>query len=105
MVSRSSDPHGPSKALTNSEDRLGKIVSSKSLPASYLCVTSASGRKNYSLSWREGAGVRGFLLILSFLPLRPMRTCAKSVKIARIAGTLSRVLPRTFTHVRAPPHR
>ena len=32
MVSRSSDPHGPSKDLTNSENRLGKIVSSKSLP-------------------------------------------------------------------------
>ena len=31
-MSRSSDPHGPSKELSNSEDRLAKIVSSESRP-------------------------------------------------------------------------
>ena len=44
-MSRSSDPHGPSKALTNSEDRLAKIVSSKSHQTRDLCVTSASGAR------------------------------------------------------------
>ena len=85
-MSRSSDPHGPSKALTNSEDRLAKIVSSKSHQTRDLCVTSASGARITPSPWGERAGVRGSLLILSFLPLRPIRKCAKSVKMARIAG-------------------
>ena len=42
-------------------------------------------RKNYSLSLGKGPGWRGSLLILSFLPLRPIRKCAKSVKMALIA--------------------
>ena len=45
MVSQSSDLHGPSKDLTNSEDRLAKIVSSKSHQTRDLCVTSASGAR------------------------------------------------------------
>ena len=45
MVSQSSAPHRPSKDLTNSENRLAKIVSSKSLPTRDLCVTSASGAR------------------------------------------------------------
>ena len=45
MVSQPSDLHRPSKDLTNSEDRLAKIVSSKSHQTRDLCVTSASGAR------------------------------------------------------------
>ena len=55
-MSRSSDPHGPSKALTNSEDRLAKIVSSKSHQTRDLCVTSASGARITPSPWGEGRG-------------------------------------------------
>ena len=56
MVSRSSDLHRPSKDLTNLEDRLAKIVSSKSLPTRDLCVTSASGARITPSPWGDGRG-------------------------------------------------
>ena len=56
MVSQSSDLHRPSKDLTNLEDRLAKIVSSKSHQTRDLCVTSASGARITPFPWGEGWG-------------------------------------------------